>query len=714
MPEVGDGLRRDGITSSGPAAAAGRAARRCGRRAGPDRRRRMAAERLDAEERLGRRPPRRPAPGRSAARSPRPAPAVMIVSSTRAQAVHVGDDADHGARPRAARRTRSISASSRTAAGAVERRRMAQARRSVARSVANVGGPAARRRPAGGPVRPSSVEYATLGDLRGRGWSGRPASAASAAVSGWCSPDQAQVARPGPRATAASASTPSTSRAADDIHPAIARTRPRRLRPGPDASTDAPVPRLGLDPGGPVGGDDGHRRRSSRRPSSRRTSSTGDAIGDDYTHDEALTVAAVGARASWSARRRPPRSPRSCALANEHGVPVTARGTRHRPVRRVHPASRTAIVVSFERMNAILEIDTENHVAVVQPGVTLDQLDEATAPHGLVYPVFPGEYSASLGGNVATNAGGMRAVKYGVTRHQVLGLEAVLADRRGHPHRRQVREGDDRLRPHAADHRLRGHARARHRGDAASSTRGPRTPATVLAPFADARRGDAPRSRGSSHSGVGPLILEYIDMMTMVGDHRVRRASTSASPQDDPGARRSRTSSSMLESTHERPARRGHRARSPSCSPSSARIDVYVLPARRGRAAHRRAREGVLGREGERRRRHRRHRRAAGVDPRVHGAGAASSPQRHRLVDRRLRARRRRQRAPLGVPARPRGPAPACCTSCSRPGMALGGAISGEHGIGTAKKRVLPRARGPGQDRRSCAASRPRSTRTAS
>lgn len=78
-------------------------------------------------------------------------------------------------------------------------------------------------------------------------------------------------------------------------------------------------------------------------------------------------------------------------------------------------------------MASILEIDTDNHVAVVQPGVTLDRLDEATAAAGLVYPVYPGEYSASLGGNVATNAGGMRAVKYGVTRHQVLGLEAVLA-----------------------------------------------------------------------------------------------------------------------------------------------------------------------------------------------------------------------------------------------------------------------------------------------
>ena len=77
-------------------------------------------------------------------------------------------------------------------------------------------------------------------------------------------------------------------------------------------------------------------------------------------------------------------------------------------------------------MNQVLEVDTENHVAVVQPGVRLNELDEVLAEVGLVYPVYPGEYSASLGGNVNTNAGGMRAVKYGVTRHQVLGLEVVL------------------------------------------------------------------------------------------------------------------------------------------------------------------------------------------------------------------------------------------------------------------------------------------------
>ena len=75
----------------------------------------------------------------------------------------------------------------------------------------------------------------------------------------------------------------------------------------------------------------------------------------------------------------------------------------------------------------MIEVDPANHVAVVQPGVTLGRLDEALAPHGLVYPILPGEESATIGGNVATNAGGMRAVKYGVTRHQVLGMEAVLA-----------------------------------------------------------------------------------------------------------------------------------------------------------------------------------------------------------------------------------------------------------------------------------------------
>lgn len=151
---------------------------------------------------------------------------------------------------------------------------------------------------------------------------------------------------------------------------------------------------------------------------------TGDQISDDWTHDESLT----------STPERPevvalPTTVEEVAAvlrtADELQVPVTPRGSGTGLSGGCVPALG-GMVLSLQRMNRILEIDTENQVAVVQPGVTLQELDDATKPHGLVYPVFPGENSASLGGNVATNAGGMRAVKYGVTRHQVLGLQAVL------------------------------------------------------------------------------------------------------------------------------------------------------------------------------------------------------------------------------------------------------------------------------------------------
>src|SRR5262249_238387 len=79
---------------------------------------------------------------------------------------------------------------------------------------------------------------------------------------------------------------------------------------------------------------------------------------------------------------------------NENGVPVTGRGSGTGLSGSVIPAPGS-VVVSFEHMNRVLEIDEENHVAVVQPGLTLAELDEVTAAHALVYPVFPGEYSAS-------------------------------------------------------------------------------------------------------------------------------------------------------------------------------------------------------------------------------------------------------------------------------------------------------------------------------
>ncbi|MFC2013642.1 FAD-binding oxidoreductase [Chloroflexota bacterium] len=112
-------------------------------------------------------------------------------------------------------------------------------------------------------------------------------------------------------------------------------------------------------------------------------------------------------------------------LANERKIPVTPRGGGT-DLSGGAVLIFGGIVLSLERMNRILEIDKDNFVASVEPGVTLADLYQAVEEHGLNYPLYPGEKSATIGGNVATNAGGMRAVKYGVTRHFVLGLEAVL------------------------------------------------------------------------------------------------------------------------------------------------------------------------------------------------------------------------------------------------------------------------------------------------
>jgi glycolate oxidase len=239
----------------------------------------------------------------------------------------------------------------------------------------------------------------------------------------------------------------------------------------------------------------------------------GDAVSDDLSHDEALGLAPVRPLAV----ARPSTTDEVADIvraAAELAVPVTARGSGTGLSGAAVPVDG-GIVVSFERMSAILEIDVANQVAVVEPGVTLADLDAALAPHGLVYPVFPGEQSASLGGNVATNAGGMRAVKYGVTRHHVLGLEAVLGTGEvittggrfvkatsGYDLTQLVigSEGTLALVTRAI---LRLHPRPAHQ-------------ATVLAPFAtiDLVTAAVPPVVAS---GVGPLLVEYIDMISMAG-----------------------------------------------------------------------------------------------------------------------------------------------------------------------------------------------------
>jgi len=238
---------------------------------------------------------------------------------------------------------------------------------------------------------------------------------------------------------------------------------------------------------------------------------TGEAVHPDYAHDEALTAAPClplavvrpGSTAEVSAVLR---------ICDERQVPVTARGSGT-GLSGAAISPPDGVLVSFERMNAILEIDLDNHVAVVQPGVTLEQLDAATAEHGLVYPVSPGEMSASLGGNVATNAGGMRAVKYGVTRHHVLGLEAVLANgdviRTGGKLAKtssgydltQLLVGSEGTLALVTEVTVKLHPRLAHA-------------ATVLAPFPTLElvTGAVPSILAG---GVGPRILEYVDTVTM-------------------------------------------------------------------------------------------------------------------------------------------------------------------------------------------------------
>lgn len=90
-------------------------------------------------------------------------------------------------------------------------------------------------------------------------------------------------------------------------------------------------------------------------------------------------------------------------------------------------AKRGGIVICFSMMNRILEINTANRYAVVEPGVVISELQKAVDKVGLFYPPDPGSASvATMGGSVAMNAGGMRGVKYGVTRDYLLGLEIVL------------------------------------------------------------------------------------------------------------------------------------------------------------------------------------------------------------------------------------------------------------------------------------------------
>ncbi|MGX7669566.1 FAD-binding oxidoreductase [Plantactinospora sp. DSM 117369] len=114
--------------------------------------------------------------------------------------------------------------------------------------------------------------------------------------------------------------------------------------------------------------------------------------------------------------------------AAAHRVPVVPQGARTGLAGAAN-AVDGAVVLSTVLMDEIREVDPVNRIAVVQPGVVNATLAGAVAKHGLRYPPDPGSWeSSTIGGNVATNAGGMCCVKYGVTTEYILGLEVVLAD----------------------------------------------------------------------------------------------------------------------------------------------------------------------------------------------------------------------------------------------------------------------------------------------
>jgi glycolate oxidase len=112
-------------------------------------------------------------------------------------------------------------------------------------------------------------------------------------------------------------------------------------------------------------------------------------------------------------------------LASIHNIPVTPQGSRTGLSGGAHPVYG-GIALSLERMTKILEIDEGNLMAVVEPGVLIMDLHAETEKRGLLYPPDPGQESGSLGGNISTNAGGVKGMKYGVTRDFVQELEVVL------------------------------------------------------------------------------------------------------------------------------------------------------------------------------------------------------------------------------------------------------------------------------------------------
>lgn len=149
----------------------------------------------------------------------------------------------------------------------------------------------------------------------------------------------------------------------------------------------------------------------------------GDEIGHDYGKDELGTVHHMPEVVVFV--RTTAEVSKIMKYANEHLIPVVVRGSATGLVGACVPLFG-GIMIDMTKMNKILELDESNLTLTVEPGVLLMEIYEYVEPKGYFYAPDPGEKTATIGGNIATNAGGMRAVKYGTTRDWVMALEVVL------------------------------------------------------------------------------------------------------------------------------------------------------------------------------------------------------------------------------------------------------------------------------------------------
>ena len=154
----------------------------------------------------------------------------------------------------------------------------------------------------------------------------------------------------------------------------------------------------------------------------------GDAVKDDFSHDEMPIYGKYYPEVVCEAESTEEVSA-ILRVCYDNNIPVTPRGAGTNLVGSTVPLEG-GIILDLSRMDRVLELDEDTMTVTVEPGMLLQDLQAYVEARGLFYPPDPGEKASSIGGNISTNAGGMRTVKYGVTRDYVLAMTVVLPDGR--------------------------------------------------------------------------------------------------------------------------------------------------------------------------------------------------------------------------------------------------------------------------------------------